>query len=108
MTGVLFAVIALSLVTAVVVLLLRAPGGSPVAPTERPLVAELLPTPFGADELQSVRLPLAVRGYRMADVDALLARIAAEWQPRMAPPSLPQPQGSPVVPPDAPYWEGPQ
>jgi len=40
----------------------------------------LVPTdrPLAADDLRALRLPTAVRGYRMAEVDALLARLAAE------------------------------
>lgn len=40
-------------------------------PTDRPLVAQ---------DLRTVRFPLAVRGYRMSDVDALLARLASELE----------------------------
>lgn len=32
--------------------------------------------PLGAADLRRARFPLAVRGYRMAEVDALLARLA--------------------------------
>lgn len=34
--------------------------------------------PVTADDLRRVRFPLAFRGYRMAEVDALLDRLAAE------------------------------
>ncbi len=40
-------------------------------PTDRPLVAQ---------DLRTVRFPLAVRGYRMSDVDDLLARLATELE----------------------------
>lgn len=33
-----------------------------------------------AQHLRSVRFPLALRGYRMADVDALLSRVAAQME----------------------------
>lgn len=46
-------------------------------PTDRPLVAR---------DLRSVRFPLAVRGYRMSDVDELLARLATELEDREASP----------------------
>lgn len=37
--------------------------------------------PFGAADLAAVRFPIAVRGYRMADVDAYVAAaVAALWQ----------------------------
>jgi DivIVA domain-containing protein len=34
--------------------------------------------PLSAQHLRSVRFPLALRGYRMADVDALLSRLASQ------------------------------
>ncbi|SEB50547.1 DivIVA domain-containing protein [Nocardioides exalbidus] len=56
-------------------------GGS-MAPAydDRPDV--VLPTdrPIGAEDLRTVRFPLAVRGYRMSDVDALLTRLATELE----------------------------
>lgn len=36
---------------------------------------------LSAEDLRTVRFPLAFRGYRMADVDALLDRLAAERDP---------------------------
>jgi DivIVA domain-containing protein len=42
-------------------------------PTDRPLVAS---------DVESVRLPLALRGYRMAAVDEVLDRLAAELDRR--------------------------
>ncbi len=36
--------------------------------------------PLGADDLRRVRFSLALRGYRMNEVDALLARLAAEHE----------------------------
>lgn len=42
-------------------------------PTDRPLEAQ---------DLRTVRFPLALRGYRMSDVDALLARLATELEDR--------------------------
>lgn len=56
-------------------------GGS-MAPAydDRPDLA--LPTDrrLAAPDLRGVRFPLAVRGYRMSDVDALLARLATELE----------------------------
>lgn len=45
-----------------------------------------LPTgrPLTADDLEAVRLSTAVRGYRMDEVDALLARLAADLRARQA------------------------
>ncbi|MDZ5660354.1 DivIVA domain-containing protein [Nocardioides sp. zg-1308] len=45
-------------------------------PTDRPLEAR---------DLRTVRFPLALRGYRMSDVDALLARLATELEDRTGP-----------------------
>ena|SRR5690348_17353872 len=36
--------------------------------------------PLTAQHLRSVRFPLALRGYRMADVDALLSRVASQLE----------------------------
>ena len=38
--------------------------------------------PLGAQDLRRVRFPLALRGYRMSDVDAVLARLATELEDR--------------------------
>ena len=44
-----------------------------VLPRDRPLVAE---------DLRTVRFSLALRGYRMSEVDALLERLAVEMRQR--------------------------
>ena len=36
--------------------------------------------PLTAEHLRRVRFPLALRGYRMADVDALLSRLASQLE----------------------------
>lgn len=36
--------------------------------------------PLDAEALRTVRFSLAVRGYRMDEVDALLDRVAAQWE----------------------------
>ena len=56
-------------------------GGS-MAPTydDRPDLALPADRPLSAQDLRTVRFPLAVRGYRMSDVDALLARLATELE----------------------------
>lgn len=48
-----------------------------------------------ADHLRRVRFPLAVRGYRMVDVDALLDRLAGqlEQDPQSGPPDADEPSG---------------
>lgn len=57
-------------------------GSMPPAYDDRPDV--VLPTdrPIGAQDLRTVRFPLALRGYRMSDVDAVLARLATELEDR--------------------------
>ena len=56
-------------------------GGS-MAPAydDRPDLALPTDRPLLAGDLRTVRFPLAVRGYRMSDVDALLARLATELE----------------------------
>lgn len=58
-------------------------GGS-MAPAyvDRPDVALPDDRPLEAQDLRTVRFPLAVRGYRMSDVDAVLARLATELEDR--------------------------
>ena len=60
-------------------------GGS-MAPAydDRPDVALPDDRPLQAQDLRTVRFPLAVRGYRMSEVDALLARLATELEDRPA------------------------
>ena len=62
-------------------------GGS-MAPAydDRPDLALPDDRAIGAQDLRTVRFPLALRGYRMSDVDALLARLATELEDRPAPP----------------------
>ena len=45
---------------------------------DRPDVTVPATGPLGADDLRRIRFPLAFRGYRMAEVDALLDRLARE------------------------------
>ena len=56
-------------------------GGS-MAPAydDRPDLDLPADRPLAAGDLRRVRFPLAVRGYRMSDVDALLARLATELE----------------------------
>ena len=58
-------------------------GGS-MAPAydDRPDLALPTDRPVGAQDLRTVRFPVALRGYRMSDVDALLARLATELEDR--------------------------
>ena len=60
-------------------------GGSMArAYDDRPDVVLPDDRPLGARDLRTVRFPLAVRGYRMSDVDDLLARLATELEDRAA------------------------
>ena len=56
-------------------------GGS-MAPAydDRPDLALPDDRPLAAQDLRTVRFPLAFRGYRMSDVDELLARLATELE----------------------------
>lgn len=58
-------------------------GGS-MAPAydDRPDLALPEGRPLTAEDLRTVRFPLALRGYRMSDVDAVLARLATELEDR--------------------------
>ena len=54
--------------------------GTPMADAwdDRPDAEVPAEGPLGADDLRRVRFSLAFRGYRMAEVDALLGRLARE------------------------------
>ena len=56
--------------------------GGAMAPAydDRPDLALPDDRPLRAQDLRTVRFPLAVRGYRMSEVDALLARLATELE----------------------------
>ena len=58
-------------------------GGS-MAPAydDRPDLALPEGRPLAAEDLRTVRFPLALRVYRMSDVDAVLARLATELEER--------------------------
>lgn len=57
-------------------------GSMPPAYDDRPDLALPEDRPIGAEDLRRVRFPLALRGYRMSEVDALLARLANELEAR--------------------------
>jgi DivIVA domain-containing protein len=54
--------------------------GAPMSPAYDDAPDSLVPSdgPVTADDLRRIRFPLAFRGYRMAEVDALLERLAEE------------------------------
>lgn len=57
-------------------------GSMPPAYDDRPDLALPDDRPLGAHDLRTVRFPLALRGYRMSEVDALLTRLATELEDR--------------------------
>ena len=74
-------------------------GGS-MAPAydDRPDLALPADRPLRAQDLRTVRFPLAVRGYRMSVVDALLARLATELEDAGHAPEDPHQDGSGPAP----------
>jgi DivIVA domain-containing protein len=78
------------------VAMLAAGRGEPMAPAydDRPDATVPRDRPLAAADLSRVRFSLAVRGYRMSEVDALLERLAAEMEARDAEPSAPEAGGA--------------
>jgi DivIVA domain-containing protein len=79
--------------------LLAAGRGAPMKPAydDRPDARVPLDRAIGPDDLRQVRFSLALRGYRMAEVDALLTRLALEMELRAAqqgPPESPPTDGA--------------
>ncbi|WP_372482455.1 DivIVA domain-containing protein [Streptomyces bambusae] len=82
-----FLLIALVVVVAAVTLAVVSGGEEAVLPDAEPeQPADALPAhrPVNRADLESLRLPVAVRGYRMAEVDEVLARLGAELAERDA------------------------
>jgi DivIVA domain-containing protein len=73
-----FAILVVLLLGAVAVV--AAGRGTPMEPAYDDAPDSLVPAegPVTADDLRRVRFPIALRGYRMAEVDALLDRLAEE------------------------------
>ncbi|GGS26427.1 hypothetical protein GCM10010259_34080 [Streptomyces daghestanicus] len=83
----LFLVIALAVVVAAVTLAVVGGGESgplPEAAPERPADALPAERPVHRADVENLRFPLTVRGYRMADVDDALGRLGAELAERDA------------------------
>ena len=79
----------LAIVLAVALFLLAAyvlPSGEQIAPPIRDEPEWNLPPDrtLGSDDIASVRLPVALRGYRFAETDRLLDRLAVELDKRDA------------------------
>ena len=78
--------------------------GQPLGPAYDDAPDSLVPSdgPVTAEDLRRIRFPLAFRGYRMAEVDALLERLAEEREavvgsevPDAPPPTTPLPSATP-------------
>jgi DivIVA domain-containing protein len=83
----LFLLIAMVVVVAAVTLAVIGGGDSAALPEAAPeqLVDPLPPDrPVGRADVEALRLPVALRGYRMADVDDALGRLGAELAERDA------------------------
>jgi DivIVA domain-containing protein len=83
----LFLVVALAVVVAAVTLAVIGGGESGPLPDAAPeRLQDALPPdrPASRADVESLRFPLVVRGYRMADVDDALARLGAELAERDA------------------------
>ncbi|MFJ1972032.1 DivIVA domain-containing protein [Streptomyces sp. NPDC087903] len=84
----LFLVVALAVVVAAVTLAVVGGGGGdaplPEAAPERLQDPLPLDRPVNHADVESLRFPLAARGYRMADVDDALGRLGAELAERDA------------------------
>ncbi len=82
-----FLLIALVVVVAAVSLAVLGGSGDGVLPEAPPqYLADPLPAdrPLGRADVETLRLPTAVRGYRMAEVDDVLSRLGAELAERDA------------------------
>lgn len=80
----LFLLIAMVVVVAAVTLAVLGGDRAVLPETAAPRLVDPLPEarPVGQDDVERLRLPLAVRGYRMADVDDVLSRLGAELAER--------------------------
>ncbi|KIF06924.1 hypothetical protein PL81_04830, partial [Streptomyces sp. RSD-27] len=82
-----FLLIALVVVVAAVTLAVVGGGAEAVLPEAEPdRVADALPEtrPVVREDIEALRLPVGPRGYRMAEVDDVLDRLAAELAERDA------------------------
>ena len=75
------------------VAMLAAGRGEPMAPTydDRPDARVPADRPLRAEDLRTVRFSLALRGYRMSEVDALIERLADEMASREPSAQEPEP-----------------
>ena len=82
--------------------LVAAGRGEPMQPAydDRPDARVPQDRPITAEDLRRVRFSLALRGYRMSEVDALLARLAHEQEQRAGDPTEPVEPGRHMAPPN--------
>ncbi len=76
----LFAIVIVLVMGAIAMIASGRGGSMEQAYSDRPDLSLPTDRPLEADDLRAVAFPLAVRGYRMSDVDALLARLATELE----------------------------
>ncbi len=81
-----FAVLAVAVMGVVAVVATGRGGGLDEVFDDRPDARVPADGPLRADDLRRVRFSTALRGYRMAEVDALLDRLTAELEERDDPP----------------------
>jgi DivIVA domain-containing protein len=91
----LFLVVALAVVVAAVTLAVVGGGENGPLPEAAPeRLQDFLPPdrPVNRDDVERLRFPLALRGYRMADVDDALGRLGARAAASHAAPQEPGPR----------------
>lgn len=81
---IIYGFLALLVAAAIVGLLIFVLPDDTLAPAVRDTVPTGLPprSDIGADDVNRLRLPVALRGYRMVDTDAVLDRLGAEIERR--------------------------
>jgi hypothetical protein len=83
-TIIVYALIAIAVAAAIVALLVMVLPDERIGGPVRDVVPLGLPTgaPVGTEDINRLRLPVALRGYRMVDTDAVLDRLGAEIEQR--------------------------
>jgi DivIVA domain-containing protein len=94
-----FAIVIVVVIGAIAVVAAGRGGSMEPAYEDRPDVAVAAGRPLRAEDLRRVRFAVGVRGYRMDEVDSLLARLADELAERERPqPPASQPEPYRQVP----------
>lgn len=83
-TVIIYGIIAVAVAIVIVAVLVTVLPDDHLSHPERDVVPTGLPAgrQIGADDLARVRLPVAARGYRMVDTDAVLDRLTSELERR--------------------------